>query len=45
MITEEGFDSVFAVVRRHQFRWTEVKKEGMMCEDKNVNVCEHGDMR
>ncbi|MCJ8748342.1 hypothetical protein PDJAM_G00163920 [Pangasius djambal] len=27
MITEEGYDSVFAVVRRHQFRWTEVKKE------------------
>lgn len=27
MITEEGYDSVFAVVRRHQFRWTEVKRE------------------
>ncbi|XP_034412762.1 N-acylneuraminate cytidylyltransferase A isoform X2 [Cyclopterus lumpus] len=26
MITEQGFDSVFAVVRRHQFRWKEVKK-------------------
>ncbi|MEQ2253934.1 hypothetical protein ILYODFUR_037632, partial [Ilyodon furcidens] len=25
-ITEEGFDSVFSVVRRHQFRWKEVKK-------------------
>ncbi|KAI5089038.1 N-acylneuraminate cytidylyltransferase B, partial [Silurus meridionalis] len=27
MITEKGCDSVFAVVRRHQFRWSEVKKE------------------
>ncbi|XP_034713067.1 N-acylneuraminate cytidylyltransferase A [Etheostoma cragini] len=27
MITEKGFDSVFSVVRRHQFRWQEVKKE------------------
>ncbi|CAN9509330.1 unnamed protein product [Ophioblennius macclurei] len=27
MITEQGYDSVFAVVRRHQFRWKEVKKE------------------
>ncbi|KAM7366530.1 hypothetical protein PAMP_015965 [Pampus punctatissimus] len=26
LITEQGFDSVFAVVRRHQFRWQEVKK-------------------
>ncbi|XP_032355329.1 N-acylneuraminate cytidylyltransferase A [Etheostoma spectabile] len=26
MITEKGFDSVFSVVRRHQFRWQEVKK-------------------
>ncbi|XP_051256043.1 N-acylneuraminate cytidylyltransferase A [Dicentrarchus labrax] len=26
MILEDGFDSVFAVVRRHQFRWQEVKK-------------------
>ncbi|XP_062374672.1 N-acylneuraminate cytidylyltransferase A [Sardina pilchardus] len=25
-ITEEGFESVFSVVRRHQFRWQEVKK-------------------
>lgn len=47
MITEEGYDSVFAVVRRHQFRWTEVKKEGMMSEDKGVCVCvcTRGDMR
>ncbi|KAG8006046.1 N-acylneuraminate cytidylyltransferase [Nibea albiflora] len=27
MITKKGFDSVFSVVRRHQFRWQEVKKE------------------
>ncbi|TDG99532.1 hypothetical protein EPR50_G00194750 [Perca flavescens] len=26
MITEERFDSVFSVVRRHHFRWKEVKK-------------------
>ncbi|XP_054457457.1 N-acylneuraminate cytidylyltransferase A [Anoplopoma fimbria] len=26
MITEKGFDSVFSVVRSHQFRWKEVKK-------------------
>ncbi|XP_044038855.1 N-acylneuraminate cytidylyltransferase A [Siniperca chuatsi] len=26
MITLQGFDSVFSVVRRHQFRWEEVKK-------------------
>ncbi|MED6246998.1 hypothetical protein ATANTOWER_027668, partial [Ataeniobius toweri] len=25
-ITEEGFDSVFSVVRRRQFRWKEVRK-------------------
>lgn len=25
-ITQDGFDSVFSVVRRHNFRWTEVKK-------------------
>lgn len=27
MITVQGFDSVFSVVRRHQFRWQEVKKD------------------
>uniref|UniRef100_A0A3Q3LZH6 N-acylneuraminate cytidylyltransferase n=1 Tax=Mastacembelus armatus TaxID=205130 RepID=A0A3Q3LZH6_9TELE len=26
MMTHEGFDSVFSVVRRHLFRWKEVKK-------------------
>lgn len=25
-IIEDGYDSVFSVVRRHQFRWTEVKE-------------------
>ncbi|XP_071315320.1 N-acylneuraminate cytidylyltransferase A [Trachinotus anak] len=27
MILKEGFDSVFSVVRRHHFRWQEVKEE------------------
>ncbi|XP_036376344.1 N-acylneuraminate cytidylyltransferase A [Megalops cyprinoides] len=31
MITEFGYESVFSVVRRHQFRWQEVKKEGGVC--------------
>ncbi|XP_041635749.1 N-acylneuraminate cytidylyltransferase A [Cheilinus undulatus] len=26
MITKKGYDSVFAVVRRHQFRWMEIKR-------------------
>lgn len=26
MITRHGFDSVFSVVRRHQFRWQEIKE-------------------
>uniref|UniRef100_A0A6J0VDE1 N-acylneuraminate cytidylyltransferase n=1 Tax=Pogona vitticeps TaxID=103695 RepID=A0A6J0VDE1_9SAUR len=26
VIREDGFDSVFSVVRRHQFRWSEIKK-------------------
>ncbi|KAK5848193.1 hypothetical protein PBY51_005828 [Eleginops maclovinus] len=26
MITKQGYDSVFSVVRRHQFRWVEVKQ-------------------
>lgn len=33
LITLHGFDSVFSVVRRHQFRWQEVKKE---CESADV---------
>jgi hypothetical protein len=28
MITKQGFTSVFSVVRRHHFRWQEVKKGG-----------------
>ncbi|KAL1275749.1 hypothetical protein QQF64_035372, partial [Cirrhinus molitorella] len=30
-ITKEGCDSVFSVVRRHHFRWQEVKKGGCQC--------------
>ncbi|XP_042528802.1 N-acylneuraminate cytidylyltransferase [Dipodomys spectabilis] len=26
MLREEGYDSVFSVVRRHQFRWSEIQK-------------------
>ncbi|KAF2975683.1 hypothetical protein EK904_014154, partial [Melospiza melodia maxima] len=38
MIQKEGFDSVFSVVRRHQFRWSEVKKgENKMTEPQNLN--------
>lgn len=33
MITDEGYDYVFAVVRRHQFRWSEVKREGTIFKD------------
>ncbi|KAG2468873.1 N-acylneuraminate cytidylyltransferase A [Polypterus senegalus] len=36
-ITEEGCDSVFAVVRRHQFRWKEVKHEGEITEPFNLD--------
>ncbi|XP_028914534.1 N-acylneuraminate cytidylyltransferase [Ornithorhynchus anatinus] len=28
MIRDGGYDSVFSVVRRHQFRWSEIKKGG-----------------
>lgn len=28
MITKQNFDSVFAVVRRHHFRWEEVTDKG-----------------
>ncbi|XP_029918254.1 N-acylneuraminate cytidylyltransferase-like [Myripristis murdjan] len=38
MITLHDFDSVFAVVRRHQFRWQEVKKEsGDMTKPLNLD--------
>uniref|UniRef100_A0A3Q2PST5 N-acylneuraminate cytidylyltransferase n=1 Tax=Fundulus heteroclitus TaxID=8078 RepID=A0A3Q2PST5_FUNHE len=37
-ITEEGYDSVFSVVRRYQFRWTEVKKGCKECtQPQNLN--------
>ncbi|XP_051976503.1 N-acylneuraminate cytidylyltransferase A-like [Xyrauchen texanus] len=31
LMTKQGFDSVFSVVRRHHFRWQEVKKGGCIC--------------
>ncbi|XP_034020555.1 N-acylneuraminate cytidylyltransferase A isoform X2 [Thalassophryne amazonica] len=37
MITLKGFDSVFSVVRRYQFRWQEVKKGGEMTKPLNLN--------
>lgn len=38
MITLQGYDSVFAVVRRHQFRWQEVKKgSGELTKPLNLN--------
>ncbi|XP_033465933.2 N-acylneuraminate cytidylyltransferase isoform X2 [Epinephelus lanceolatus] len=37
-ITEEGFDSVFSVVRRHHFRWQEVKdRSGEMTKPLNLD--------
>lgn len=40
-ITKEGCDSVFSVVRRHHFRWKEVKNKGCQCtKPLNLNpVC------
>uniref|UniRef100_A0A8C2DEN0 N-acylneuraminate cytidylyltransferase n=1 Tax=Cyprinus carpio TaxID=7962 RepID=A0A8C2DEN0_CYPCA len=39
MITEQGCDYVFSVVRRHQFRWEEVdKKEGKNPTSLNIDV-------
>uniref|UniRef100_A0A8C2A0W6 N-acylneuraminate cytidylyltransferase n=1 Tax=Cyprinus carpio TaxID=7962 RepID=A0A8C2A0W6_CYPCA len=39
MITEQGCDYVFSVVRRHQFRWEEVdKKEGKNPTSPNIDV-------
>ncbi|XP_023201809.1 N-acylneuraminate cytidylyltransferase-like [Xiphophorus maculatus] len=35
-ITEDGYDSVFSVVRRYQFRWKEVEK-GSFTEPENLN--------
>uniref|UniRef100_A0A3B3U6V8 N-acylneuraminate cytidylyltransferase n=1 Tax=Poecilia latipinna TaxID=48699 RepID=A0A3B3U6V8_9TELE len=37
-ITKDGYDSVFSVVRRHQFRWKEVKKGSDECtQPENLN--------
>uniref|UniRef100_A0A3P9PNQ1 N-acylneuraminate cytidylyltransferase n=1 Tax=Poecilia reticulata TaxID=8081 RepID=A0A3P9PNQ1_POERE len=37
-ITKDGYDSVFSVVRRHQFRWKEVKKGSDECtKPENLN--------
>ncbi|XP_059402074.1 N-acylneuraminate cytidylyltransferase B-like [Carassius carassius] len=39
MITEQGCDYVFSVVRRHQFRWEEVdKKDGKNPTSPNLDV-------
>ncbi|KAL2103084.1 hypothetical protein ACEWY4_002252 [Coilia grayii] len=39
-ITDEGFESVFAVVRRHHFRWEEVKKGACTCTKAlNLDPC------
>ncbi|XP_023201477.1 N-acylneuraminate cytidylyltransferase-like isoform X2 [Xiphophorus maculatus] len=32
-ITEDGYDSIFSVVRRYQFRWKEVKKGSDECTE------------
>jgi len=32
MITGQGYDYVFSVVRRHQFRWEEVDKKGTVSQ-------------
>ncbi|XP_037534687.1 N-acylneuraminate cytidylyltransferase, partial [Nematolebias whitei] len=37
-VLEDGYDSVFSVVRRHQFRWKEVKKGSTECtHPENLN--------
>uniref|UniRef100_A0A8C1QHR1 N-acylneuraminate cytidylyltransferase n=1 Tax=Cyprinus carpio TaxID=7962 RepID=A0A8C1QHR1_CYPCA len=36
-ITKKGCDSVFSVVRRHRFRWQEVKKDGQCTKALNLN--------
>ncbi|XP_064175668.1 N-acylneuraminate cytidylyltransferase A [Anguilla rostrata] len=37
-ITKNGYESVFSVVRRHHFRWREVKTGGCACtEPENLN--------
>uniref|UniRef100_A0AAZ3P531 N-acylneuraminate cytidylyltransferase n=1 Tax=Oncorhynchus tshawytscha TaxID=74940 RepID=A0AAZ3P531_ONCTS len=40
MITKQGFTSVFSVVRRHHFRWQEVKKGGSLAtQPLNLDPC------
>uniref|UniRef100_A0A671SHD0 N-acylneuraminate cytidylyltransferase-like n=1 Tax=Sinocyclocheilus anshuiensis TaxID=1608454 RepID=A0A671SHD0_9TELE len=39
MITEQGCDYVFSVVRRHQFRWEEVDKKGTTKTSQNIDPC------
>uniref|UniRef100_UPI001EAF6E49 N-acylneuraminate cytidylyltransferase-like n=1 Tax=Oncorhynchus gorbuscha TaxID=8017 RepID=UPI001EAF6E49 len=40
MITKQGFTSVFSVVRRHHFRWQEVKKGGSVAtQPLNLDPC------
>ncbi|KTF93560.1 hypothetical protein cypCar_00011191 [Cyprinus carpio] len=48
-ITKEGCDSVFSVVRRHHFRWQEVKKGLLKCilprrQDWPGELCENGSL-
>uniref|UniRef100_A0A4W4GM72 N-acylneuraminate cytidylyltransferase n=1 Tax=Electrophorus electricus TaxID=8005 RepID=A0A4W4GM72_ELEEL len=38
MITDKGYDYVFSVVRRHQFRWSEVNKDGKNTIPLNINL-------
>ncbi|CAM4565050.1 unnamed protein product [Leuciscus chuanchicus] len=37
LMTEQGCDSVFSVVRRHHFRWEEVKKVDLCTKPLNLN--------
>ncbi|KAM9169314.1 LOW QUALITY PROTEIN: N-acylneuraminate cytidylyltransferase [Pangshura tecta] len=37
MIREDGYDSVFSVVRRHLFRWSEIKKGVNVTKPQNLN--------
>ncbi|XP_067915725.1 N-acylneuraminate cytidylyltransferase-like [Heterodontus francisci] len=37
MITEDGYESVFSVVRHHHFRWQEVLKVGKLTKPLNLN--------
>lgn len=37
-MTKQGYDSVFSVVRRHHFRWQELKKGGSSKADKYLSA-------